>query len=392
MTQRTCLAPVIATLLVTAAAIHPAAADEQQRLQQLRGHINELRQDIGADKQQLTKQQQQLKQLEKEITAANRRLRDTEEQLKQQRLTQKTLKAEAVKLTRQLEQEKLLLSQQLRASYTPSQQQTLKLLLNQSSPAEAGRTLAYYGYFSRAQLRTIEATRANLEELQKTNEKLQQGSVRLVALKQQMQQEQEQLSARKSEQQRLLSKLDGRIQGNVQNLSSMLADEQALTRLLRDLAAKKREREAKEAREKSKKPDKTSKSVPDPGRLKGKLQWPAQGTIEHSFGDSRNQGQMTWQGLLIKGKEGQAVRAIAPGKVVFADAMRGYGLLLIIDHGNDLMSLYGHNRTLNKKTGDTVGSDETIATLGSSDGNDTADFYFEMRHRGKPVDPEKWLR
>ena len=395
--RHTSLVLIIACLLSTAAAVSPAAADEQQRLQQLRGYINELRQGIGTDKQQLSKQQQQLNRLEKEIATANHRLRETEEQLKQQRHTQQALKTEVLGLTQKLEQEKRTLSQQLRASYTPSQQQTLKLLLNQSSPAEAGRTLAYYGYFSRAQLRTIEATRTSLDELQEANEKLQQSNDRLATLKQQMQQEQNKLSARQSEQKTLLAKLDGRIQGNEKNLSTMLADEQALTKLLRDLETKRRAQEAKEAkeakeREKNSKTTPPEKTVPDPGKLKGGLQWPTQGKIGNSFGESRNQGQMTWQGVVIKGKEGQEVRTIAPGKVVFADWMRGYGLLLIVDHGNGLMSLYGQNRSLQKKTGDSVSNNETIATLGATENNDDADLYFEIRHKGKPVDPEKWLR
>lgn len=387
MKQHRRLALIGTTLLGAAATLHPAAADEQQRLQQLRGFINELRQGIGADKQQLTQQQKQLQRLESDIAAANRRLHDTEEQLKQQRLTQQRLQAEALSQTQRLEREKKLLSQQLRASYTPSQQQTLKLLLNQSSPAEAGRTLAYYGYFSRAQLRTIEATRISLGKLQETNEKLQQSSDKLAALKQQQQEEQRKLAARKNEQKTLLSKLDNRIQGNERSLAGMQADEQALTKLLRDLEAKRRAQDAKDAKDAKK-----GKKVPEPGKLNGKLQWPTQGNIEHSFGDSRNQGQMTWQGVVIKGQEGQAVRTIAPGKVVFADWMRGYGLLLIIDHGNNLMSLYGHNRSLGKKTGDAVATNETIATLGSNDDEADADLYFELRHKGKPVDPEKWLR
>lgn len=393
MKQHRRLALMGATLLGAAATFHPAAADEQQRLQQLRGYINELRQGIGTDKQQLTQQQKQLQRLESDIATANRRLRDTEEQLKKQRLTQQQLQAEALNLTQRLEREKKLLSQQLRASYTPSQQQTLKLLLNQSSPAEAGRTLAYYGYFSRAQLRTIEATRVGLDKLQETNEKLQQSSDRLATLKQQQQEEQRKLAARKDEQKTLLSKLDNRIQGNERSLAGMQADEQALTKLLRDLEAKKRAQEAKNAKDAKKgKVAPMPVPVPVPGKLNGKLQWPTQGNIEHRFGDSRKQGQMTWQGVVIKGKEGQEVRTIAPGKVVFADWMRGYGLLLIIDHGNNLMSLYGHNQSLSKKTGDTVATNETITTLGSNDDETEADLYFELRHKGKPVDPEKWLR
>jgi septal ring factor EnvC (AmiA/AmiB activator) len=359
------------------APFHPAdAANEQQRLQQLRSNINELRQDIGADKQQQTQLQKELKRLERDIASAKQRLRDIDAELREQRQAQQQLQAESRALNQKLERQKQLLSQQLRASYTPSQQQTLKLLLNQSSPAEAGRTLAYYGYFSRAQLHTIDATRASIDKLQETDAKLQQGRDRLEALKQQQLQEQNTLAERKSTHKTVIGKLDSRIQGNQRSLATMMADEEALAKLMREL-------EAKRAK---------SKNVPDSSKLKGKLQWPTPGKIEHSFGEPRNQGRMTWQGMMISGTEGQEIRAIAPGKVVFADQMRGYGLLLIIDHGNNLMSLYGHNQRLYKVNGDSVGANETIAALGSSDNGDEAALYFELRHKGKPVDPEKWLR
>jgi septal ring factor EnvC (AmiA/AmiB activator) len=363
--------------------LQPAsAANEQQRLQQLRSNISELRQDIGSDKQQQTRLQKELKRLEKQVADANHRLRDTEEQLARQRQAQQQLQAESNALNQKLERQKQLLSQQLRASYTPSEQQTLKLLLNQTSPAEAGRILTYYGYFSRAQLHTIEATRSSIDKLQETDKKLQQGRDKLEALKHQQQQEQDELAEHKAEHKTLLGKLNNRIQGNERSLATMLADEQALTKLLRELEAK-QAKAAKEAK---------GKNVPDSGKLKGKLQWPTKGKIEHSFGDSRNQGRMTWQGVMISGEEGQEIRAISSGKVVFADWMRGYGLLLIIDHGNNLMSLYGHNQSLYKKTGDNVGDNEAVAALGSSDNGNEAALYFELRHKGKPVDPEKWLR
>lgn len=379
---------LIATLLL-GGVISPHlanAANEQQRLQQLRSNITELRQGIGTDKQQQSQLQKDLKRLERIVADTNIKLRNTEEKLTQQRQAQRQLENEALSLSHKLDQQKQLLSQQLRASFTPTEQQTLKLLLNQSSPAETSRNLTYYSYFSRAQQQTITLTRNNIEKLHVTNEELQKGSDKLEALKQQQQDEQNKLAARRAEQKTLIAKLDSRIQGNQQSLATMLADERGLTNLLQELEAK-RVLEEKRAKERSR-----EKEVPAPSKIKGKLQWPLQGKIKHSFGDPRNQGRMTWQGLMISGKEGQEIHAIASGKVVFADWMRGYGLLLIIDHGNGLMSLYGHNQQLHKKTGDTAGSNEVIATLGSSDNGEEAGLYFELRHKGKPVDPEKWLR
>lgn len=364
------------TLLALLGTAQVGAADEQQRLQQLRSNINELRQDIGSDKQEQTQQQKRLNRLERQIAESKRRLRAIETELAEQRRLQAQLQNQVTELNRRLERQKQLLAQQLRASYTPDEQQTLKLLLNQTSPAEASRTLTYYSYFSLAQAETLEATRNDISALEQSRAQLEESGARLASLQQQQQAQQEELASGKKEQQQLLSKLGNRIESNEKSLAAMLADAEALTKLLRDL-------EAKRAK---------SRETPAPGALKGKLQWPLKGRIEHSFGESRNQGRMRWQGMVIGGQRGEEIRAAAPGKVVFADQMRGYGLLLIIDHGNNLMSLYGHNQRLNKQAGESVTANEVIALLGSVDSGSEGHLYFELRHKGKPVDPEKWLR
>ena len=160
-------------------------------------------------------------------------------------------------------------------------------------------------------------------------------------------------------------------------LKQLQDDEQALSQLLQRLPAQAQDSKI----------DSSNLS-----RLKGKLKWPTKGNIQNRFGSPRDQGQMKWQGVTISGKEGQEIHSIAPGRVIFADWIRGYGLMLIIDHGNGYMSLYGHNQTLYKDVGDTISGNESIATLGNSGGNDSTSLYFEMRHKGKPIDPATWCR
>ena len=128
------------------------------------------------------------------------------------------------------------------------------------------------------------------------------------------------------------------------------------------------------------------------GKLKGKLVWPALGKVKRLFGKKRQSGRLRWKGVLIEARQGNNVRAVAAGRVAYADWLRGYGLLLIIDHGDGYMSLYGHNESLFKETGDWVSAGDVIASVGKSGGRKLSSLYFEIRHKGKPVNPTRWCK
>ena len=352
-------------------------ADSQQRLQQIRGNISEIKQTLGSDKKQQQQQQQQLSKLEKEIASLSRSKQKTQHKLKQQKKNQQQLKIETKKLRQKLGKQQHNLSQQIQAGYTAGQQQQLKLLLNQTSPAAAGRNMTYYSYFSRAQINAANQTQDDLKQLSNTETQLQQSSKKLKKLEKQQQLQQQKLQQRQSQRKTLLSKLNSEINSKQQRLKQLQEDETALSKLLQNL------------------PSQTQDSKIDfsnLSKLKGKLKWPTKGKIKNRFGSPRNQGKMKWQGITINGKEGQAIYSIAPGRVIFADWIRGYGLMLIIDHGNGYMSLYGHNQSLYKDVGDEISSNETIAALGNSGGNNSTNLYFEMRHKGKPINPATWCR
>ncbi len=257
------------------------------------------------------------------------------------------------------------------------EQQQLKLILNQTNPAAAGRSMTYYNYFSRAQIGALDQTQLNIKQLNESETQLRKSTDKLEQLKQQQQQQHLKLQQRQSQRKTLLSKLNSEINSKQQQLERLRGDEKALSRLLQNL------------------PSQTQDSKIDfsnLSKLKGKLKWPTKGKIKNHFGSPRNQGQLKWQGITINGKAGQEIRSIAPGRVIFADWIRGYGLMLIIDHGNGYMSLYGHNQSLYKDVGDTISSNESIATLGNSGGNSRTSLYFEMRHKGKPINPATWCR
>ena len=378
--QNTPSAPTWALILCLALISSISNAEEpasQQRLLQIRDNISEIQQDLGSAKQKQQQQQQKISRLEKEIARLRRSQQKTQRELKQQKAKQQQLSDKANHLRKRLGQQQYDLNQQIRASYTAGQQQQLKLLLNQTKPAAAGRNLTYYNYFNRTQIYAVDQTQTSITQLSDAETQLQQSGNKLEKLQQQRQQQRLKLQQHQSQRKTLLSKLDSKINSKEQQLKQLLEDEQSLSKLLQNLPSQTQD---------------STVGFRNLSKLKGMLKWPAKGKINNHFGSPRNQGQMKWQGITISGKEDQEVRSIASGRVIFADWIRGYGLMLIIDHGHGYMSLYGHNRMLYKDVGDITSNNETIATLGDSDGNSSTNLYFEMRHKGKPVDPATWCR
>ena len=350
------------------------AANENERLQKIQQDINSLRSNIDSDKREQSSIQENLKTLDKEIAKVAKKLRALDAKIKKQRTTQQQLQKETRTLNSKLIKQKELLGQQMRAGYSAGQQQALKLLLNQTNPAEAGRTLAYYGYFTQAQLKTVHDTQLSIQQLKTATEKLQESTRKLEALKNDHDLQRLNFDQQKRSRKQVLAKLSEELQSKEQRLEKLLADEQALSELVKELAL------ASQPKFKALK------------NLKGKLRYPIKGKLRHAYGESRKLGKMRWKGLFIKGREGQDIRTIAPGKVVFADWIRGYGLMIIIDHGDNYMSLYGHNQGLYKEAGDAVQENEIIAALGNSGGSPELGVYFELRHNGKPIDPKGWFK
>jgi septal ring factor EnvC (AmiA/AmiB activator) len=349
----------------------------QQRLEQIRSDIGELKKDLGGDKKQQQQFQQELARLENEIAVLSRKQRHSTAELKKQQQNQRALTAEVVAQRQVLVRQQQNLDRQIRAGYTAGQQNALKLLLNQTDPAAVGRNMTYYGYFARARLSAIGETRETIDRLSNSETRLKRSTEKLKRLQADLEHQEGELKQRRSKRKLVLAGLNAEISSKEQRLNRLLEDERALGKLLEEIAPA---------------------GLPPTGafvnldKYRGKLKWPVKGVKRNRFGASRNQGRMRWQGIIIAGKEGQDIHAVAPGQVVFADWIRGYGLLLIVDHGNGYMSLYGQNQALYKDVGERVSADEVIAALGNSGGKDDYGLYFEMRHKGKPVDPATWCR
>ena len=283
------------------------------------------------------------------------------------------------------EQEALLntqrdhLSEQIRAAYKTGRSNYLKLLLNQEKPEQVGRMLAYYEYDTRARTEQIASINLVLSEISSLEEKIQVETQQLTLLQINQKAKLDEFKSFRNSRQTTRNKLQAYIDEQDIQLQLLQKDEQELTKLVGKL---KHQELAIQVYE----------DMPPFNSLQGKLNWPVRGKIASRFGSKRKGGKLKRQGVTIVAKSGDEVKAITAGKVVFADWFRNMGLLLILDHGDGFMSLYGHNERLLKKSGDWVLADELIARVGDTGGQQKSGLYFEIRQSGNPVNPTLWCK
>lgn len=267
----------------------------------------------------------------------------------------------------------------LRSAYALGRNEELKLLLQQDDVAAIARVLAYHRYFQRAQVGRIDTLRGDLKRLADVLDAIVATTKELAATRDARDAEAEKLEAERGERAQLVAAIDAKLKDQGARIAALGKDESALNELLerlRDVFADIPKQLVGEAPFAS---------------ARGKLAWPLQGKVVTAFGAADESGRRS-SGVLLAAKTGAAVRAIAHGRIVFADWMRGYGLLIIVDHGDGYLSLYGCNESLLKDVGDWVDAGETIATSGASGGQKTPGVYFELRAKGQAVDPRGWLK
>jgi septal ring factor EnvC (AmiA/AmiB activator) len=240
--------------------------------------------------------------------------------------------------------------------------------------------LTYFGYFSRARAEKIDAMKTSLERLQTLQGDIEEKTLALSRLRNSQRTRMARLAEQKQLRAKAVAALRQQLAKQGGALKRLQADEQRLQELVHSLQNLLADI-----------PSDAAHNKPF-NAMKGALRWPARGQLSARFGAPRGDSGLTWQGVLITAPEGGKVHAVAQGRVAFADWMRGFGLLLIIDHGDGYMSLYGHNQALYKEVGEWVDTGEVVATLGASGGQIQAGLYFELRHRGRPVNPRKWCR
>ncbi len=370
-------------LFLAAAGPQPApaaddAADKARQLQVLRARIESLQKSLAVTHREKSRAEEQLRSVERAIGRTVRGLRSINRRLAAQGRELERLQRERDSQAARLEAQRRRLAQEARTAYAMGRQQQVKLLLNQQQPGQIGRMLVYFGYLTEARARRIEDVRRQLARLQAVEASILGKTRELEALRDVRRDEQRALQAKKRQRGKLLAALRRELEAKGSELRRLGEDErqlQALVRSLQDLLADI--------------PPAVDQQRPFRD-MKGKMRWPARGSLVLRFGDRRVGSSLKSRGVVIAAPEGGEVRAISHGRVAFADWLRGFGLLIIIDHGDGYMSLYGHNQALYKEVGEWVDSGEVIGVLGASGGPGAPGLYFELRHKGRPVNPVRW--
>jgi septal ring factor EnvC (AmiA/AmiB activator) len=360
----------------------------------------------------------ELRQSERAISSAVRQLRELDGERQRTDSDLQTLMQQAEAVAARIRQQQASLGQALKAAYQRGQGDAFKLILNGSDPNQSARDLRYLAHLSRARHAQIETLRADLAHLAALQQQTAQKTTELTQLQAAHEAEQKKLLADKRAREAVLQNLSAQIQQQRREISSLKRDERSLTQLVERLSrlmAQQAAREAARARaaqQAQKSPKAETNVAGQPRRavavntetpvafrserpfskLKGLLRLPVAGELMNRFGTPREEGGVSWKGLFIRAAQGSAVKAIAAGQVVFAEWLRGFGNLIIVDHGEGYMSLYSNNESLYKQVGERVQPGDAIAAVGNSGGQPDSGLYFEMRHQSRPVNPLLWMK
>lgn len=353
-----------------------AQSDEAADLEAVRERITELERRLGEQTAARGSAVEALGKLERAISDARRAIERIDADTASARARADQLARDRAAAEARLGGERDALADQLRVTYVNHQGGLLKLLLSQESPADFGRMLVYYEYFHRARSERIEAATAEVGALARVEREAAQVAAELEDLRRARASELETLAARREEREAVIARLDAELETGGGELERLKSEEQRLAALVTELgnllAGFPMDAEA---------------PFPD---MKGRLPWPVQGELRNRFGQARG-GGVEWNGVTIAASRGTPVRAVYHGRVAYADWLPQLGLLLIIDHGDGYMSLYGHNDTLLRQAGDWVRPGDAIAEVGASGGRSEPSLYFEIRKDARPLDPAAWV-
>ncbi len=365
-----------------------AFATQQEELDKLRKRIAALQQDLDKTSESRSEAADALRESERAISNNNRTLSTLAQQQHAARLTLGHLQQQVRQLEHDMQGQQAMLGRLLYQQYLGGKQEYLKLLLNNHDPNQVARELQYYEYIARYRSAWIKTLRGNFAKLNAVTVQARQKSEEIASLQAEQITQSQALEREKRAHQQVLHKIAQQLKQQRREIGRLQRDETRLAQLLEKLSRVLAQPEG--ASGPDSRPGNNLHKRPF-NLLKGKLQLPVKGKISNKFGATRPDSSVLWKGLFIKASASQAVKAVASGRVVFADWLRGFGNLLIIDHGQGYMSLYGNNETLYKQVGEELVTGDTIAAVGNSGGNEDSGLYFELRYEGKPLDPAKWV-
>ena len=363
------------------------AQGEAERLDALRTRIEELRAKIAEAEESRTETRDQLRDSERAISEAGRALRSLAGRRATAQGELNTLLRRGHALETEIASRRESLARLLTLRYLNGEQNALKLLFSGEDPGRIARELHYYGYVSRAQAEFIGELRSSLARLKELEIATRERNAEIAAIESAGRTERAALIKQQAEHRRVLARVSSQLRTQRREVQHLERDESRLSRLVDELS-----------RLIAATPLLRNERVPEPGGSEGSLsglkrglRLPIRGVLANRFGAQRSSGGPSWKGLFIRSPPGQEVRAVAPGRVVFADWLRGFGNLLIIDHGKGYLTIYGNNESVLKQIGEPVRTGDAVATVGASGGNMESGLYFEIRHEGKAFDPMRWV-
>lgn len=360
----------------------PVQAQQQEvtpaQIEDLKERIEDIDEWLADAEEDRSELEQQLAATERRIGELTRERRSLREKAEQQQRQLQELEQQEASLKETLGRQRESLKQQIRSAWMEGDAPAVKVLLNEIDPDQMARTMTYYEYLSRNTVERLEAFQRSLRELRQTQARVAVTRAELTDTEATLSKRQQELSASRKERERTLAALKTEIQSRRSERDELEADRKRLEKLLEEV-------------------QQAIASIPAPNEsqpfrsLKNKLPWPVKGKVISNYGDRYADGKLRRNGLLISTSEEAQVKAIHYGRVVFANWLRGFGLITIIDHGDGYMTLYGHSSSLFTSPGDWVAAGETIAVAGQTGGTDAPALYFEVRHNGKPDNPQRWL-
>ncbi len=373
---------LLALLLLTTGLATPALAQDRDetegRLAEVKREIEALQTTLERERGALGREREALKELDLALQANARDLAGTQQAVATQQQEVERLEGERDAYLDQLSQRQDDLGEQVRAAWKLSRESRLKLILNQDDPARLGRILVYYDLLGEAQADRISELRTVLAELDRMQAGIDRELADLDVLETQQEGQRAVLQGQREERAALLAVIEQSLSDGEARLEELRSNRRDLETLLERLGDALADIPADLGKGQH------------PSERRGAMPMPVTGRVLAAYGQPRT-ADLVWQGWLISASPGDAVRAIAKGRVAYADWLRGYGLLLILDHGDGFMSLYGQNESLRVEVGDWVEAEEVISTVGQGAEGRTG-LYFELRRAGKAVDPAGWIR
>lgn len=399
--------------------VPPAYAEKKP--EQTKRELNDVHERLESLKKELNSSQEArkdaadaLKESEIAISAANKKLYEiNQRQLENKKILSK-LQSDSEATNQALAQQQKLLSGQLYQQYVYGQQSYLRMILQSEKPSEIARDVHYFSYIAKARADTIRQMQDNLAKINRLNEETAAALQEVAELKQKQMEERRALQQQKAAKSKVVKSLSQQINAQRSEIKKLSRDEKRLAQLVERLAEIARAKPVPKKLARKNVNQKSEAVSTDSGKsssevvasnhalpsddlsginfaaLKGKLRLPVRGDVTNRFGANRADTGISWKGLFIKANEGAEVKSVASGRVVFADWLRGFGNLIIVDHGDGYMSLYGNNQAVLKQAGDNVRSGDAIAYVGNSGGNETNGLYYELRRQSRPFDPLSW--